>query len=63
MKTEPVFYNNYKWSISFKNCESLYCTPLTYLILYITIFYFFREKNKFKKLCGTYEKESGIVRL
>ena len=23
-------YNNYKWSITFKNCESLYCTPVTY---------------------------------
>ena len=24
---EPIFYNNYKWRITFKNCESLYCTP------------------------------------
>ena len=27
-------YNNYKWSITFKNCESLYYTPVTYVILY-----------------------------
>ena len=25
-----VFYNNYERSITFKNCESLYCTPVTY---------------------------------
>ena len=30
-----IFYNNYKWSITIKNCESLYCTPITYIILYI----------------------------
>lgn len=23
---QPVFYNNYKWTVTFKNCESLYCT-------------------------------------
>ena len=23
------FYNNYKWSITFKNYESLYCTSIT----------------------------------
>ena len=28
---ESIFYNNYKWSIIFKNCESLYCTPVTYM--------------------------------
>ena len=27
---QSVFYNYYKWSITFKNCESLYCTPVTY---------------------------------
>ena len=26
---EPIFYHNYKWSINFKNCESLYCTSVT----------------------------------
>ena len=26
---QPRFYNNYKWNITFKNCESLYCTPVT----------------------------------
>ena len=30
-----IFYN-YKWSITFKICESLYCTPVTYIILYIS---------------------------
>ena len=29
-----MFYHNYKWSINFKNCESLCCVPVTYIILY-----------------------------
>ena len=28
-------YNNYKWRITLKNCESLYCTFVTHIILYI----------------------------
>ena len=31
----PIFYNKYKWSITFKNCESLYSTPITCRIFYI----------------------------
>ena len=30
----PIFYN-YKWSITFKNHESLYGTPRIYIIPYI----------------------------
>lgn len=30
-----ILYNNYKWRITFKNCGSFYCTPVTYIILYI----------------------------
>ena len=36
-----ILYNNYKWRIIFKNCESLYCAPVTYNIvhrLYINFF-------------------------
>ena len=29
-----MFYNNYKWSVTFSGCESLYCTPITYIILF-----------------------------
>ena len=29
-----MFCNNYKWSITFKNCESLYCALVTCVILY-----------------------------
>ena len=29
------FHNNYKWSKIFKNCASLYCIPVTCIILYI----------------------------
>ena len=28
---QPIFYSNYKWSIT-KNCESVYYTSVTYLI-------------------------------
>ena len=31
---QSIFYNNYKWNITFKNCESLYCTYVTYIMLY-----------------------------
>ena len=27
---QPIFYINYKWNITFKNCDSLYCTLVTY---------------------------------
>ena len=30
---QPIFYSNYDWSITFKNCESLYFTPVTYIAL------------------------------
>ena len=42
----PIFYNNYKWSINFKNCESQYRTPLTYIILYINYTSTFRNRKK-----------------
>ena len=32
---QPIFYNNYKWSIVSKDCDSLCCPPETYIILYI----------------------------
>ena len=32
-----IFYNNYKWSATFKNYDSLYFTSITYIILYATI--------------------------
>ena len=31
---QPISYNNYKWNTSFNKCESLHCTPITYVILY-----------------------------
>ena len=31
----PILYNTYNWSITFKTCDSLCCTPVTYIILYI----------------------------
>ena len=45
--------NNYKWSISFKNCESLYCTSATYIILYIICT---SIKKKRKKNINNYKK-------
>ena len=40
-------HSNYKWSITFKNCESLYWTPVIYIILYIN--YTLIKKIKCKK--------------
>ena len=37
-RIESTFYNIYKWSRVFTNCESLYCTPVIYLICMATIF-------------------------
>ena len=50
---------NFKWSINFNKCESLYCTPVTYIILYINytsknnhIFkIMMKEKRKNNKVC------------
>ena len=41
-----MLYNNYKWSIMFKYCESVYCLPVTYIILYIN--YMSIKKGKMK---------------
>ena len=32
MGTEPIFYNNFKWSIIYKNTESLCCTLETNIV-------------------------------
>ena len=39
-----MFYNNYKWNITFNNCYSLYCIPVTYIIEYTTAFQL-KKKN------------------
>ena len=47
-----MFYNSYKWSITFENYESLHCTPETYIIFYSN--YTSIKKNFFLMylLCG-----------
>ena len=35
-ETEPIFYNNFKWSIIYKNFESPCYIPETCIILYIS---------------------------
>jgi len=30
---QPIFYNNFKWNITFKNCKPLCCIPETYINL------------------------------
>ena len=32
---QAMYYNSYKWSTTFKNCDSLCCTPEAYIISYI----------------------------
>ena len=45
--TANILYD-YKWSITLKNCESLYYTPVTYIILYIN--YTSRELAQQKRI-------------
>ena len=46
-RIEPIFYN-YKWSITSKNYESLYCTSVTYIILYINYTSIIKKTKKLK---------------
>ena len=47
---QPIFYSNYDWSITFKNCESLYFTPVTYIVLGTNyILQYSKDKDKKKK--------------
>ena len=41
-------YNNYKWSKTLKNCESLYCIPATYIKLYCMHLYMSATPQCFK---------------
>ena len=41
-----MFYNNYKWNITFNNCGSLYCIPVTYIIEYTTAFQLKKKKTQ-----------------
>ena len=41
-----MFYNNYKWNITFKNCESLCCTFETYNIVHQLYFNKTRKGEK-----------------
>ena len=36
-RIQPIFYNNDKRTITFTNCESLYCAPVNYKKMYIII--------------------------
>lgn len=40
---EPIFYNKTKWSVIFTTCESLYCTPVSHIILYINCTSIFKD--------------------
>ena len=40
----------YKWNITFKICESLYCTPVTCNIVYQLYFNFKKFKNEYQDL-------------
>ena len=60
--TQPIFYNNYKWSVTFKNCESLCCTPVTYIILYIKYTSIYKKLKKKKKKKKVNADDCGIQR-
>ena len=40
-----MFYNNYKWSITFKNFELPYCTLVTYIILHINYTLIYKQEQ------------------
>ena len=46
-----MFYNNYKWNITFKNCDPLYCTPITYIILYSNYASIFKKEASVLNSC------------
>ena len=41
-----MFYDNYKWSINFKNCESLYTKSVTYNIIHQSYFSKYKQEKK-----------------
>ena len=41
-----MFYNNYKWSINFKNWESLYTKSVTYNIIHQPYFSKYKQEKK-----------------
>ena len=41
-----IFYSNYLWSITFKNCESLGCKPETYNIIHQLYLNLKKKKRK-----------------
>ena len=52
---QPLFYNNFKWSIIYKNIESLCCTPETNKILQINY-----TSIKKKRIVGELKNEGGL---
>ena len=58
-----ILYNNYKWRITFKNCESLCCTPETYIILYINYTSRKEERKRKKKEICEFENRKSMKQL
>ena len=54
MENTAMFYKDRKWTMTFAICESLYCTPVTYNIVYHLYF----SLKKKKKECLQFPKLS-----
>ena len=52
---EPIFYNNYKWSMTFKNCCTLCCT--------ITMLYTYKLYNIVYQLYLNLKKNNSYLRI
>ena len=52
MEKQPLFCDNGKWSIIYKNTESLCCTPETNVTLPINYTSIFLKKGKAEKYLG-----------
>ena len=45
MENTAMFYKDRKWTMTFAICESLYCTPVTYNIVY-HLYFSLKKKKK-----------------
>ena len=59
---QPIFYNNYKWSIIFKNCESLCCIPETYKFVNQPYHLYVESKNMIQMKLFTKQKQTHRLR-
>ena len=62
---KPIFYNNYKWNITFKKCESLCCTSEIYNIVHQLYLKKKKKKNQttpdLERYRSSWARESSVA--